>query len=199
MRKTFITLSTWVSFLAFLFVAIGMWNIFKERNVSHTAITVEADKIQLLAPELVYATVVGGYLDHTNMYEFGISSKNSDEMAVSYYYTPVVKGSDQSFLYILKTDNGPKLESDGAIANYTGLLRSESELPEKIASSYRSEYPGKSLLYLDSMYQPETIIEKVYNLKVFLILLFAGLGVRILLSKNKPSPASGENESIDKI
>ena len=192
MKNLVIKISTWAFLAGLLFTGFGLWDIYEEKDVSTEAIQIKSESIDGSNGSLVYVEISGGRLDVTNTYELSLSTKKSDAKLTSNFYTPVLNGG--SVAYILKSPLAPTLQEISSTANYSGLLQSKSELPEKILASYNKSFPTDNFSYLDSTYEPKTTIEKIFDLKIFIYLLLGGLAVRFILSYNRKSIAEDDSE-----
>jgi len=192
MKNLVIKISTWAIFLGLLFTGYGLWDIYEKKDVSTEAIKMKSESISDSDGSLVYVEISGGRLDVTNAYELSLSTKKTGTNLSSDFYIPVL--NEDSVAYILKTPLAPTLQELSSTANYSGLLQSKSELPEKILSSYNKSFPTDNFSYLDSTYEPKTTIEKIFGLKIFVYLLLGGLAVRFMLNNNKKSTAEDDSE-----
>ena len=185
MKNLVIKIATWALLAGLALTGLGLWDIYKERGVGTEAIQMSLDSVDGSAESLVYAQVSGGQLDITNTYEYGLSTKKAGAKVTSDFYTPVLNGN--SVAYILKTPVAPTLQEMSKVANYSGLLQNKSELPEKILTAYDASFPEGVYSYLDSTYKPQTMLEKLMDLKIYVLLLLGGLAVRFIFSRNKKS------------
>ena len=176
-----------------VFVSMGCWKIYKERNVSSEPIAMEVGAISQPEGGLAFASITGGKLDITNMYEYSLTTKKSETKLTSNYYIPVMHPVSGDVAYIVKSSLQPTVEDILKDASYTGLLTNKSELPSKILTAYDEKYSGSKYLFLDSTYKAKSISEKILDLKLFFYLLFGGLVVLILVNRK---PAKGNEEPV---
>lgn len=120
----------------------------------------------------------------SNTYEFGLSTRKSDVKLTSDYYLPVINGENSQILYIVKTSAQPNFSGIVKQADFTGLLQSPSAIPDKIHKAFDETFPNAQYLYLDSTYRPQPMIVQLKDLTIFLVLLLAGLGLRLALTRS---------------
>ncbi|GLQ32632.1 hypothetical protein [Litoribrevibacter albus] len=192
MRNLIIKISTWAFLAGLVFTGMGVWEIIKERNVSQTPSAIQSSDVNKTTEELAYATIQGGRLDLANTYEYSLQTKKSDVKLNSDYFIPVKDTETDAVIYVLKTSDEPSIEDVLKTANFSGLLQNRSELPSKILDAYKKEFPNVDFAYLDTTYKPETLIEKIKGLGIFLGLLLGGLVIRTLATK-KPESIATEN------
>jgi hypothetical protein len=193
MKRTILKLATWVFLAGLLFSGVGIWQIIKERNVSSTPEEMAVDEVTNPHDQLIYASIHGGRVVFTSTYEYSLTTKK-DVALTSDYYAPVINTDTGKVAYILKFETEPTIEQFAETASHTGLLSSPEDLPEKLRKAFRQDFPGQKYYFLDSTYEPKSLIEKLSDLKMFLILLFGGLAVRMALSEK--SPPQPETEGV---
>jgi hypothetical protein len=193
MKKFIVKLATWVFLAGLLFTGVGIWQIIKERNVSSTPEKMEIGGVADPRDQLIYASIHGGSVDFANTYEYSLTATKKDVALSNDYYAPVVNRDTGKVVYIVKLPSEPTIDQFGEIASYTGLLSNLDNLPEKLRNAFREELPGQRYYFLDSTYEAKSLMEKLSDLKIFLILLFGGLAIRIALSeKTPPQPETEE-------
>ena len=193
MKKLIMKISTWAFMLGLFVIGFNLWDIYKERNINSEAISIEANDI-VSSNTNKYSEVVGGRLDITNMYELSLTTKRSDSKLTSDFYIPVLNSENDSLLYILKTPLAPTAQEFSGIAKYKGLLKDKAELSTKILDAYNQSFNNAKFVFLDSTYKPETLMEKIINLKVFLYLLIGGLIGMFLCRSKQPKPITVNEE-----
>ncbi|MEJ2042955.1 MAG: hypothetical protein P8X89_06745 [Reinekea sp.] len=175
--------STWAFLVGLFFTAFGLLDIFQERNVGQKPVEMTIDSVVDPADELIYASINGGRLDLSNAYEYSLSTKKSDVKLTSDFFIPVFKNEERKVIYILKTALEPTISDMAKAPTYQGLLKSKNELPSKILDAYNGKFNNDNFYFLDSTYDPKTILEKLLGLKFFIGLLIIGLVVRFLVGK----------------
>ncbi|MCL1036729.1 hypothetical protein L2750_06140 [Shewanella submarina] len=191
MKNFILKIANYAFFIGLLMSLYGLWTIYKERNVDTTAVEVQLE--QLTEPEsgLALVNVKGGLMVLSNTYELSRSTRKTNINLSSDYYTPVVNPNSGETIYILQTNELPPLEDIITIADFTGLRQSSDALPDKIKSAFQKDLPGQNYLYLDTTYQPMTLMEKLQSNLIFFYLMLGGLTVRLIL--NRPSKAEPSN------
>jgi len=191
MKRLLLKLANWVFFLGLAFCAVGIWHMYKERNVSSTPTDMEVSSIADPQEDLIYASIHGGSIDITNTYEYSVKTKKSDVTLKTEYYIPIMVPDSEKVAYIFKSHLKPTNEQLLTTPDYTGLLSSTGSIPEKIRSAYESTYPGQHYYLLDTSFKPKTIWEQLADLKIFVIMMIVGLIGRIALSPKAAVPAAG--------
>lgn len=184
MKKFVVKIVTWALIIGVVGLGYGLWDIVKKSRVNKEVRSLNIDDMQSFDGDLLFAQIKGGRLDVSNTYEYSLSTRKTDVKLSSDYFTPVVNASNSQVAYIIKTDTEPTLGDMLAQADYSGLLQGQSELPGKIRKAYEEKFPNTRLLYLDTTYRPQPMIARLLDLKVFLLLLVAGLVLRIILTRS---------------
>jgi len=185
MRKFAIKISTYAIFGGLLLGGLGLWSIYKEKDVNKEVISMESSSIVDPNESLVYTEITGGKLDLVNSYEYSIGRKKSDRKISIGYYTPILDKETNEVLYIVKRRTEPSIEDLLKESVYKGLLQNKSELPEKILTAYDEVFPNTKFYFLDTSYKPKTLLEKLKNLRFFFYLLIGGIVARVALRDNK--------------
>jgi hypothetical protein len=197
MKKIVVKLATWVFLAGLLFSGVGIWKIIEEWNVSSTPEEMAIDKVSDPQDQLIYASIHGGRVDFANTYEYSLTTKKKDVALTTDFYTPVVNTDTGKVVYILKLPSEPTITQLAEEASYTGLLSNLKNLPEKLQDAFRAEFPGQRYYFLDSTYESKSLMEKLTDLRIFLILLFGGLAIRIIFSEKSPPQPAVEEASDD--
>ncbi len=192
MRNLIIKLATWAFLLGLVLSGYGVWEIYKQRNVSTTPEVMEIGGVADPQGQMVYASIQGGVVDYNNTYEYSLTTKNDVKLNTE-YYVPVINEDTEKVVYILKLGSEPTIAQMALEANFTGLLSSSGEIPEDLRVEFKKEYPGQTFLLLDSTYEPKAIMEKLLDLKIFFILMIGGLIIRLALS-SKSTPQQEMDE-----
>ncbi len=191
MKNLIIKLSTWAFLLGLALSGYGVWEIYKQRNVSATPEVMEIGKVADPQDRLVYASIQGGAVDYENTYEYSLTTKKDVKLNTE-YFAPVVNTETGKVVYILKLASEPTIAQMALEANFTGLLSSSGDIPEDLRVEFKKEYPEQSFFLLDSTYEPKSIMEKLLDLKIFIILMVGGLVIRLALS-SKSAPEQEAN------
>jgi hypothetical protein len=183
-KKIIIKIVTLMLLIGGVGLGYGVWDIIKKSGVNKEVKSFGIEDIQSFNGDLLYARINGGRLDISNTYEYSVSTRRTDVKLSSAYFTPVVNGKNSQVAYIIKTDIQPTASDMLVPADYSGLLQSESELPNKIRKAFVETFPSTQLRYLDTTYRPLPILDQLIDLKIFLLLLLAGLVLRIALTRS---------------
>ena len=163
--------------------AIGLWDIARKSGINKQVLTLRVSDLQDFVGGLRYARIEGGRLDLSNSCEYRHNTRGRDGENASRYFTPVLNGENSHLAYIIETRAQPTRNDMLIRADYTGLLQSPSELPGSIRMRYVEKFPNARLLYLDTTYQPQTVMARLPELRTHLGLILLGLTVRLVLSK----------------
>ncbi|MEJ2592104.1 MAG: hypothetical protein P8178_12010 [Candidatus Thiodiazotropha sp.] len=173
--------------LAILFgvvgTSIGLWDIVRKSGINKEALPLQARDLHDFDGGLRYTRIEGGRLDLSNSCEYRLDTLGRDGKTASRYFTPVLNSENSHLAYIIGTEVQPTRNDMLIQADYTGLLQSRSELPGSIRMQYVEKFPNARLLYLDTTFRPQPVIERLTELRIHLGLILAGLTVRLVLSK----------------
>jgi len=166
-----------VSLLVF---AIGMIGAFisyddlkEQRAANKDAIKVEIEKAGSAAFLGKYVDIHGGEAEFLQTYEYGIGDMGEgEEMLASEFYYPIVLTQGGSPQFIVVADSPPALGGDNPPSR-TGLLKTHSDMPDKVANAFAAQYPDTSFAVLDTQFTPAPIARKYINFIGFLLLISA--------------------------
>ena len=200
MKNILSNISTWAVIIGALLTGNGLWDIYKERNVSldPQPLPISAPLAESLTSEesMQFVKISGGQLDLANTFEISLTTKKGDTKLSTEYYIPVLAPDTNNVVYILQTKTEPSLNQLMEETHNQGLLKLSSELSDDLRQEYSGIFPGQSYLLLDSTYQAATLIDKLIKLKIFFIMLLVGIGIKVLLIKTRKKPEP-ETEAVE--
>lgn len=122
-----------------------------------------------------YVDIQGGIPEIRETYEYGIGDMgDGEEMLASLFYYPVVliEGGVPQFIVVSEAPPAPGADNP---SSRVGLLKTQSDIPDKIMDVYAERYPDTSLILLDTQFTPAPIAEKYINFIAFLLLTGASI------------------------
>lgn len=189
MKGFVLKIATGAMTFGLLLTAVGLWDIFKERNVGLNPQEVAIANLPSQPDSILYAHISGGQVNPELVYEYTLSTKKSDVQISSDFYMPVMTDADGTIGYILKLADEPDAKQLLTVADFTGLLQSKSELPSKLLNAYEESFPNAGFMFLDTTYKPRSNLEKLAGLKLFFALFVGGLAIRLVTNKlTAPKP-----------
>ena len=181
--------------LSLIALAIGMIGGFisyddlkEQRAANKDAIKVEIEKAGSGEFEGQYVDIHGGFADILQTYEYGIGDMGEgEEMLASMFYYPIVLTQGGSPQFIVVADSPPALGGDNPPSR-TGILKSHSAMPDKVADAFAAQYPNTSFAVLDTQFTPAPIARKYANLIGFILLIIASFFVFRWSIREAPKP-----------
>jgi len=185
LRNQVIKVATLAILFGLLLAGYSLWQMFEKRNVASEPEVMNLAELQNPEDGLVYATINGGTLDLQNTFEYSIK-KRRRAARVQNYFIPVKDAGSDSVKYVLQTKTDPG-SLDLSNSNFTGLLQKSSAMPDKLSEAYATAYPGQSFALLDTSYKPQTTLQNLTKVGLFLGLAVVGFFVRLLMT-HRPTP-----------
>ena len=171
---------------AVLLVAVSIWQVFDNYDVSTEPALLQHHELPILAEgEKRYVRIEGGYYDEDNGYEYSTieKSKTGREKTVKVEsFLPFVREDSGDIAYVVSFDN--KYQDDAEFAdNLTlGLLRSADEIPSEVRNALAEHYGHANFLLLQSDYKSQTLLEQLTETLMFIGLLIVVVGLRWLVA-----------------
>jgi len=164
LRNQVIKVATLAILFGLLLAGYSLWQMFEKRNVASEPEVMNLAELQNPEDGLVYATINGGTLDLQNTFEYSIK-KRRRAARVQNYFIPVKDAGSDSVKYVLQTKTDPG----------------------SLDEAYATAYPGQSFALLDTSYKPQTTLQNLTKVGLFLGLAVVGFFVRLLMT-HRPTP-----------
>ena len=190
MNRFFARTATLILVIGIAGTGVGLWDIVRMSGINEEVLSIHVNNLQDFDEDLLYAHLEGGRLDLSNSYEYSLSTRRHNFEISSTYFTPVLNDENSHLAYIIETDAQPTYNDMRTQADYTGLLQSRTELPGSIRTRFAEKFPNARMFYLDTTYRPQSTIERLLELRLFLVLTLAGLTLKLILTR------SGNSETL---
>lgn len=179
--------SKWICLITLFCTGMGVWDIYKERNLTLDPQKMAIENIADPKESIIYADIAGGVVDAMNILEY-TTERRSRKTKIKRttgtdYFIPVLSPETGKAVYIVEVASEPDDILSAESISFKGILQSSEALPTKVKEAYSQTYTNTNFYFLDSNYRPETLLEKVQGLSIFVIPFLISLAIFLLVSR----------------